>query len=223
MKTEAVREMFKSYADESDTTFLTDAQITLYLEQGYSDFRRAVCEIDPFIYSKEFLFTMPSSGILDLTATTPALLGSTAVAPNKLERLLRVARINDTSNNEVISYMSAAPSERNLNIHCYTFTNSKIITYATSTSAYRLEYVPFHDVDFAADPAGTGRYIDDLDGFHDMIPLYAYTRYAIRDGADNIQLLQETQRKVSELKSFLESGRSREGSQYVIDYDSYWG
>lgn len=220
MNTGDVREMFKSYADESDTTFLTDAQITLYLKEGYSDFRRAVCDVDPFIYAKEFLFTMPSSGILDLTTTTPPLLGSTAVAPHKLERLLRIARINDTSNNEVISYMGAAPSERHLNIDCYTFTNSRIITYATSTSSYRLEYVPFHDVNFGA---GTSNYIDDLDGFHDMIPLYAYTRYAIRDGADNVQLLQETQRKVSDLKSFLESGRSREGSQYVIDYDNYWG
>lgn len=224
MKTEAVREMFKSYADESDTTFLTDAQITLYLEQGYSDFRRAVCDIDPFIYAKEFLFTMPSSGILDLTTTTPALLGENANGGTKLERLLRIARINDTTNNEVISYMNAAPSERTLNIDSYAFVNSKIITYATSTSAYRLEYVPFHDVNFepAIHPA-QGHYIDDLDGFHDMIPLYAYTRYAIRDGADNVPLLQETQRKVSELKSFLESGRSREGSQYVIDHDSYWG
>lgn len=215
MNTGEVRDMFKSYADESDTTFLTDTQITLYLKQGYSDFRRAVCDIDPFIYSKEFLFTMPSNGTLDLTATAPALLGPTAVAPNKLERMLRLARINDTTNNEVIRYLNSMPSERTLNTWCYTFVNSKIITYATDTAAFRLEYVPFHNVNFAA----AADYIDDLDGFHDMIPLYAYTRYAIRDGADNTQLIQETSRKVSSLKSFLESGRSREGSQYVSEYD----
>tara|TARA_R100000322_G_C5436692_1_gene189904 strand:+ start:524 stop:1192 length:669 start_codon:yes stop_codon:yes gene_type:complete len=220
MNTEEVRELFKSYADESDTTFLTDAQITLYLKQGYNDFRRVVCDIDPFIYSKEFLFTMPTSGTLDLTTTTPALLGATSVAPNKLERLLRVARINDTINNEVIRYLDSMSSERTLNTYCYTFVNSKIITYATDTAAFRLEYVPFHNVDFSADPAGAGRYIDDLDGFHDMIPLYAYRRYAIRDGADNVALLQETERKVKDLNTFLESGRSREGSQYVSEYDS---
>ena len=53
-----------------------------------------------------------------------------------------------------------------------------------------------------------------------MIPLYAYRRYAIRDGADNVALLQETERKVKDLNTFLESGRSREGSQYVSEYDS---
>mgnify|MGYP003144413772 FL=1 len=217
MNTGDVREMFKSYADESDTTFLTDAQITLYLKEGYNDFRRVVCDIDPFIYSKEFLFTMPTSGILDLTATTPALLGSAAVAPNKLERMLRLARVNDLTNNEVIRYLDSMPSERTLNTWCYTFVNKKIITYATDTAAFRLEYVPFHDVNFAA----ASDYIDDLDGFHDMIPLYAYRRYAIRDGADNIALLQETERKVKDLNKFLESGRSREGSQYVSEYDNW--
>ena len=217
MNTGEVRELFKSYADESDPTFLTDAQITLYLKQGYNDFRRVVCDIDPFIYSKEFLFTMPTSGTLDLTATTPALLGSTAVAPNKLERMLRLARVNDLTNNEVIRYLDSMPSERTLNTWCYNFVNSKIITYATDTAAFRLEYVPFHDVDFAAAAA----YIDDLDGFHDMIPLYAYRRYAIRDGADNVALLQETERKVKDLNTYLESGRSREGSQYVSEYDNW--
>lgn len=221
MNTEEVRDMFKSYTDESDATFLTDTQITLYLKQGYEDFRRTVSDVDPFIYSVEFLFTLPSTGILDLTATTPALLGPTSAAPHKLERLLRVARINDTTNNEVIRYLDSMPSERTLNPFCYTFVNSKIITYATDSSSYRLEYVPFHNIDFSADPAGAGRYIDDLDGFHDMIPIYAYSRYAIRDGADNVQLLQEAQRKASQLKSFLESGRSREGSQYVSEYN-HW-
>ena len=217
MNTGDVREMFKSYADESDTTFLTDAQITLYLKEGYNDFRRVVCDIDPFIYSKEFLFTMPTSGILDLTATTPALLGSASAAPNKLERMLRLARVNDLTNNEVIRYLDSMPSERTLNTWCYTFVNKKIITYATDTAAFRLEYVPFHDVNFAA----ASDYIDDLDGFHDMIPLYAYRRYAIRDGADNVVLLQETERKLKDLNRFLESGRSREGSQYVSEYDNW--
>jgi len=221
MNTTEVREMFKSYADESDRTFLTDDQITLYLKEGYNDFRRAVCAIDPFIYATEFLFTMPSSGILDLTTTTPKLLGDAAgdaAAGFKLERLLRLARINDTTNNEVINYLEAAPSESHLgiNFQSYAFVQNKIITYATGTSTYRLEYVPYHNVNFAV--AG---FIDNLDNFHDMIPLYAYSRYAIRDGADNTQILQEVGRKTSDLAVFLETGRSREGSQYVLSQDNW--
>jgi len=109
------------------------------------------------------------------------------------------------------------PSERTLNSGCYTFVNKKIITYGTGNTAYRLEYIPFHDVNFGA----TGDYIDDLDGYHDMIPLYAYLRYAIRDGADNLQAQLELSRKSADLKMFLETGRSREGSQYVTSYDTW--
>lgn len=135
----------------------------------------------------------------------------------KLERLLRLARINDLTNNQVIQYLDAMPSERTLNTWCYTFVNKKIITYASDNTTFRLEYVPFHNVDFGANNA----YIDDLDGFHDLIPLYAYAKYAIRDGADSAQVLQESKRRLTDLKAFLESGRSREGSQYVSEYSNW--
>mgnify|MGYP003147099358 CR=1 FL=1 len=228
MNTKEVRDMFRSYTDEADTTFLTDAQITLYLSEGYSDFRRTVCDIDPFIYSIEHLFDLTSSNEYDLAATPPQLLGPTAgtgavgegAVGTKLERLLRVARINDTTNNDVIQYLDAAPSERTMNLWCYTFIKSKIIMSGLSSGAYRLEYVPFHGIDFSVH--ATGRYIDDLDGFHDMIPLYAYSRYAIRDGADNPQLQTEIANKRGSLISFLESGRNREGSQYVTPYDNWY-
>ena len=217
MNTSEVRDLFRSYVDEADNTFLTDSQTSLYLSQAYHEFRRQVCAIDPFIYLTEHLFTMPTTGILDLTTTTPALLGQTAVMGTKLERLLRLARINDLTNNQVIQYLDAMPSERTLNTWCYTFVNNKIITYASDNTTFRLEYVPFHNVDFAANNA----YIDDLDGFHDLIPLYAYAKYAIRDGADSAQVLQESKRRLSDLKAFLESGRSREGSQYVSEYSNW--
>ena len=228
MNTGQVKEMFKSYTDESDTTFLTDAQINLYLSEGYNDFRRAVCDIDPFIYSIDFLFTMPDTGTFDLkeAVTQPdgaavRLLDKTKILPatagKKLERLLRVARINDTINNQVIRYMDSSPSERNLNDFSYAFVNDKLITYSSGTLSYRLEYVPYHNVDFGV----ADDLIDHLEGFHGMIPLYAYSRYAIRDGGDNPQIRQEIMRRLADLKSYLESGRSREGSQYVTSYD-YW-
>ena len=42
-----VNELFKSYTDESDRTFLTESQIGLYLSQAYTDFRQIVCNVDP--------------------------------------------------------------------------------------------------------------------------------------------------------------------------------
>ncbi len=214
--------MFKSYTDEADRTFLTDAQIGLYLDGAYADFRREVCNTDPYIYSTEFLFSLSSTNTLDLTATIPALAGETAVPGSKLERVLRIARINSLTENKVVEYLDASPAETGLGLFGYALVRNKIVFGGASNGDYRLEYVPQHDISF--DPAvGISAYLDDLDSFHDMIPLYGYQRYAIRDGADNIQVLQELKNKKFALAEFLQSGRSHQGSSYVRrSYDGSW-
>jgi len=211
-----VASMFRSYMDEADTTFITEAQVELYLDQAYNDFRQAVCNIDPFILSVEHRLEATGSKIsLTVPTGTPAatLCGETADAGKKLERLLRVARINNTSENEVLRYLTAAPSERSIPLGGYTFTNNTLIIGGTYTDAFRLEYVPYHNVTFTGGVPSS--YLDDLDGFHDMIPLYAYLRYAVRDAADLPQVNQELARKLGNLETYLQQGRSHEGSQYV--------
>ena len=67
-----VNKLFKSYTDESDRTFLTEEQIGLYLSQAYTEFRQIVCNIDPYIYSVEHLFTLGTVSYTHLTLpTTP--------------------------------------------------------------------------------------------------------------------------------------------------------
>tara|TARA_R110002020_G_scaffold16134_4_gene57116 strand:- start:2609 stop:3289 length:681 start_codon:yes stop_codon:yes gene_type:complete len=213
-----VNEMFKSYTDESDRTFLTEVQIGLYLSAAYSDFRSLVCQVDPFIYSIEYVFAVSDSNEFDLSLNPPApltpLLGPNAVAGTKLERLLRVARVDSVSGNAVITYLNSAASERRLPLWGYALVKNKLIFNGRSSNTYRLEYVPMHNVDFANSGA-ISTYIDDLDTFHDMIPLMAYQRYAIRDGAESPQVLRSLAQKKDELSTFLESGRSREASSYV--------
>ena len=103
----------------------------------------------------------------------------------------------------------------------YALTANKIILGGTSNGTFRLEYVPQHGVVF--DPSiGISPYLDDLDSFHDMIPLYAYRRYAIRDGADSPQVLGEMANKEYALANFLQSGRSNEGSSFVSHYSGGW-
>tara|TARA_R110002050_G_scaffold174854_3_gene307766 strand:+ start:11500 stop:12171 length:672 start_codon:yes stop_codon:yes gene_type:complete len=211
-----VNQLFQSYTDESDRTFLTEVQIGLYLSQAYTELRQIVCNIDPYIYSIEHLFTLGNTNVYDLAANPPQLLGLGATAGTKLERLLRVARINDTTQNDVLQWLNAAPSEQNMPLWGYTFVKSKLIFSGTSNASFRLEYVPFHDVVFENGGA-ISPYIDDLDGFHELIALMAYSRYAIRDGADNIQLLQALKTKRQELDDYLQHGRNRPGSEYVLD------
>ena len=214
--------MFRSYMDEADTTFITDANVELYLSQAYNDFRQAVCNIDPFIYATEHLLDATGSKI-DLTVPTgtPAatLCGATATAGKKLERLLRLARINTIGSNEVLRYLSGSPSERTISFDGYTFTNNTIILGGTYSDSFRIEYVPYHNITFTGGAASS--YLDDLDGFHDMIPLYAYLRYAVRDAADLPQVNQELSRKLGNLETYLEQGRNHEGSQYVDYYDNW--
>lgn len=213
-----VNELFQSYTDESDRTFLTDPQIGLYLSQAYTQFRSIVCNIDPYIYSIEHLFTLNNTNVYDLSANPPQLLGQNATPGTKLERLLRVARINDTTNNDVIQWLNSAPSEKTVPLWGYTFVKSKLIFSGQSTSSFRLEYVPFHGVNFELNGAGAiSTYIDDLDGFHEMIALLAYSRYSIRDGANNIQLIDALKVRMQELDNYLQHGRNREGSEYVND------
>ena len=215
----SVYTMFKSYMDEADTTFITTDQVETYLDQAYSDFRQAVCDIDPYIYATELVFTATGTKV-DLTtglgAPAVTLCGAGATAGKKLERVLRLARVG--SNNEVLRYLNPAPSEKTISFDGYALVNTNHILGGSYTGSFRLEYVPHHNIDFTG---GTSAYLDELDNFHDMIPLYAYLRYAIRDAADLPQINNELARKLSALKSYLEQGRSHEGSQYVDYYDNW--
>lgn len=218
MNTTEVKAMFVSYADEADQTFLTDAQTNLYLVQGYNDFRDAICNVDPFIYSTTFLFELTEDKI-DLTTTTPQLLGEAALAGSKLQRIVNLARISDLTNNNVIQYLNAAPSQATLDSLQYCLDGSTIFFRGLTGGAFRLEYVPFHANDFSG---VVSTYIDDMDSFHEMIALYAYRRYAIRDGADNMQVIRELQSKELALKQFLQDGRNHQAARYVSDYYDQW-
>lgn len=215
-----VFEMFKSYIDEADTTFITTAQIEIYLDQAYNDFRQAVCNVDPYIFATEHTLTATGPKI-DLTQPTGApaatLCGAGATAGKKLERFLRLARISP--GNEVLRYLNPSPSEKTVSYDGYAFVNTAIILGGSYTNTFRIEYVPYHNIDFTG---GTSAYLDELDGFHDMIPLYAYLRYAVRDGADLPQVNSELVRKIKSLETYLEQGRSHEGSQYINYYDNTW-
>ena len=131
---------------------------------------------------------------------------------------MRVARINDAANNVVLRYLSAAPSEKTIPFDGYVLNNTTLILGGSYTQTFRIEYVPFHNIDFTG---GTSAYLDELDGFHDMIPLYAYLRYAVRDAADLPQVNMELARKIKDLETYLEQGRSHEGSQYIDYYDNW--
>jgi hypothetical protein len=49
---------FRLYMDEPDQTFVNDAQLAIWLERGYDDFRAIVTEMDPHIYSRSQTYSL---------------------------------------------------------------------------------------------------------------------------------------------------------------------
>ena len=212
--------MFRSFADESDDTFLTDDQVTQYLVQGHREYRNFINGIDPGIFQSD-ITVQPNAKFLDLTTTTPVLMGASAVDGTKLDRLVRVARVNTTTDNELIEYLVAAPNEKDVPLWGYCFTNNKIIFGGTTNGAYRIEYIPTFQYTPAA-PAvpvfssTSTAYIDDLDAFHVVFVLMALQYYAIRDGASSGEITGNLSLRKRELQDFLMEGRHTSGHQFVL-------
>tara|TARA_R110000824_G_scaffold120442_1_gene275845 strand:+ start:7931 stop:8596 length:666 start_codon:yes stop_codon:yes gene_type:complete len=211
--------LFRSFADESDSTFLTDAQATTYLEQGYREFRNMVASIDPSIFLKRAIVS--GNGVndyIDLSATVPAYLGPTAAAGTKIDRLLRVGRVTTATADLIVEYLDSSPNELAIPRGGYVLAGNRLILSGIRSDSYRLEYIPtfsFAGV-FAS---GSVLYIDDLESFHILIPLLGMRYYAIRDGGTSPEIERQILFKVKELEWFLSEGRNQ-GSRYVLTADN---
>ena len=61
MKVGEIITMFKQFANESDTTFLTATDIGTYLSQGYREFRALVTDLAPETYQQSQTYTLSGS------------------------------------------------------------------------------------------------------------------------------------------------------------------
>ena len=201
--------MFRSFADESDATFLTDGNVSTYLEQGYQDFRNKVISVDPSVYLTRATINSGTgtTNFIDLAATTPAYLGSTAAAGTKIDRLLRVARVG--ADGLVLEYLDASPSELALGVSGYCLSGTRLVLGNRYSGTYRLEYIP--TVDFTNFFTETStQYIDDLESFHVLIPLLALRYYSIRDGGTSPEVERQISAKIQELNAYLTEGRNQD-------------
>tara|TARA_R100001086_G_scaffold78856_3_gene38336 strand:+ start:2380 stop:3066 length:687 start_codon:yes stop_codon:yes gene_type:complete len=219
--------IFRSFADESDDTFLTDANATSYLNQGYMEFRDIVSGIDPSIFQLDYNFTLTSREFDLANTTAPALpIMGNAVAPapvvaagTRLNRILRLGRVDSSS--QVIEYLDGAPNELVMGDYAYTLAGTKLRFFNFRSGDFRLEYVPFPDMTgvFAS---GSTSYVDDLESFHMMIPLLALRYYAIRDGGTSLEVERQLAQIRQGLVRYLEEGRN-EDTRYVLvgDWNTY--
>lgn len=251
MNTLEVADLFKNYCDESDATFMDNAQVASYLNLGYDQFRKIITEQDNnYYYNITQIVPTGQSYNLALSTNPVRILGQ---FPTDLPmyRLLRVGYANGaassagTLTNYAPLYLKPGRTTvdvtNGINMYMY-FAQSLLFSNNMVQSPILIEYVPkaLRDVGAAPAPAppGTrlydpyftttnttvaGSYIDDLSEFHDLIALLAYRQYAIKDFATNPVLEAHRTERIEDLKDFFASGASWAARTFVIgtDEDDY--
>ena len=210
MNTGEVVSLFKQYADEPDATWLTDADIEVYLDRGYEEFRRIVTQQDPYVYYSTVTLDY-TNDVYDLASAASAvrILGA-SLTHSRLEYLTGVHAVNDAGN--IIWTFQIVPNYRTLNsvVQAAMLIGTKLQLSGNRTGKVMVEYVPQSDIDWSV---ATG-FIDDLTMFHDVIALLAYKQYAIRDGAINQPLMLQLSTRIDDLMEYMVE-RNNNASHYV--------
>ena len=215
MKVAALKSLFRAYADESDTSFLSTADVELYLELGYNRFRKMVNSVDEMRYAtySDIAITGDSH---DLTGV---LLGEAAPAANRMQTLLSVNRMVNDKPAEAFSPVSRQAElyhygrkRAGSTAPRYVLVGRSVMFDRDVNSTVRFTYIPYNNITWTADS-----YVDDLEEFHDLIPMLGYYNYAIRDGVSNQALSVALAERKMELRESLMEGISREHSTMVTD------
>ena len=209
---------FRELIDEPDTTFVTQANVTSYLDIAYGQFRQQVTTIDPLVFATVLEFTPSASRQIDLTDSAHRVFGPDATGGTRMMQLLSLQAINGEG--EVIfDYQPVT----NLSAHVYTndayMLRGQVLRFNREVSRkLRMTYLPEHNVDWTNSSGA----LDDLTMFHDMVALLAYSQYSMRDGVENQAVLRQLTQRTMALTEYL-SSRNLESGSYVaqVGWDDF--
>ena len=207
---------FRQYIDEPDQTFVSDADVNTYLDDGYREFRNMVCDINPMIYNVTEQMTFSSERTHDLsvsTADAKSLLGQSPTGPNG--RMVRLNSINKVgTDGNVTQRLEAVSNVQALDVvpGSYYLANTVLRFSSSLTGTYNINYVP--EVNLTWTGGAASAFIDNLTPFHDLIPLLAYRQYAIVDGAESEPILRQTATRLREFQEYLQA-RAFDGYDYI--------
>jgi ABC-type hemin transport system ATPase subunit len=219
-----IKSYFRDLVDEPDETFLSDAQVQRYLNVGYAQFRREISSIDPLVFAKKVEFSVTSSRSVDLTSITDtsgasaSVFGNSVTAGNRLMQLISLEAVN-TDGEVVYEYQPVSNmSARNYMRFSYSLQGEEIKFGAQVTETIRMTYLPEASVTWTE----ATNQLDNMTMFHDVVALFAYSQYAMRDGAESQPVLRQLNQRVGELREFVYS-RHLEGSSYVarVGWDDF--
>ena len=228
---------FRQIVDEPDQTYLSDADVSLYITEGFREFRNMITDYAPFTYATKVRIEVTTeksvetiaANFTNLAGVLVAIEGATVPFADKLERIVRIYKpVSDDVTAEdfhIDSYEYQAVTERKALYTTYNSywlgSDSRIYFDSNPGTRLVLEYaVDFDPVIFNTpfNPV----FFDRFDQFHDVIALLAAQHYAIREQAVNPVLQQRlTARTVAMREFFLR--RDYDGPHYVgrIDEDSF--
>ena len=207
---------FRQYIDEPDQTFVSDADVNTYLDDGYREFRNMVCDINPMIYNVTEQMPFSSERTHDLsvsTADAKSLLGQSPPGPSG--RMVRLNSINKVgTDGNVTQRLEAVSNVQALDVvpGSYYLANTVLRFSSSLTGTYNINYVP--EVNLTWTGGAASAFIDNLTPFHDLIPLLAYRQYAIVDGAESEPILRQTATRLREFQEYLQA-RAFDGYDYI--------
>jgi hypothetical protein len=215
MLVENLADLLRFYTDEPDQTVETDANVALWLQLAYDDFRSTVAEIDPTIYTVSHDMSVAGANFLELSGV---LLGAAPSQP-RLDTLLDITTIQGAR--ETRRWRAGTVIDDVLHGNAdYALIGTQLRVPDTTTASIRIYYLPAQNINWTAGlVAGSNVYIDELHRFHDVISLLAYLQYATFDAANHPQLMMLLQRRQEQLRTYLFSRGGPASSEVV---DSRW-
>ena len=229
-----VSDYFRKIIDESDNTFMSNADAAQYLEIGWDEMRYFVSDSDPQYFHK--VFTTPILTNFEYDLAVPivvpplfdAILGPLATDASRMQQLLRVTTITTgatqlpgTVLEPVYSYEGLRSNGRTWQTK-YMLQGTKLLFNAIPGIALRVEYIPVSTVDWSKQGSADTEWISDLIQFHDIVALNAAKSYMMVDGAGSQQIERQLQVRNAQLSAFLSRGRLIPASSYVNDEEMYY-
>lgn len=211
--------------DEADDTFVTPPQVQQMLRLGEAKYRRLIGQIEPSILATSIVIQIPSGSTqYDLATGTPSCLGANPSAP-RLQKLMSV-RACDINSNDIYELEGAGTFQDQAINQSGPFLNSgryrlegTVLYVGMRPLKCRIVYVPVSQTDWTKIAPSDNAFIDDLEEWHDLIALYGWEQYHLRDvqGSATISpLVQQVASRTAELKAYLISGRDPGASDHVI-------
>jgi hypothetical protein len=214
-----VKELFRAYCDEPDETFLSNANVNTYLARGYDVFRRKITALDPYTYAIDVNLVVTSDSYDLANVANPVVLLGANVPAGTLRMMELVAIRTQSSGDSYQGFQmkGTAGLKGLLNTYrTYTLVGTVLAFSESVDDTIILTYVPEQGTDWAA-----GTFIDDMSQFHDMIALYAFQQYQIREAEFNRPLMEQLGRRERDLDGYVVD-RNVDASHYIQrTMDSY--